>query len=854
MVTLSKKPPELKTVGSQSDFDQAAISFCAAQSGLTEEEACRRLQTFGENVPEKSHKKHWSLDLLSRFKNPLVLILLGAGLVSAFTGEMVGFAIIFTIIAVSITMDFIQQFRADKAVERLSSSVSVDSTLLRDGEKKSIPSKEIVPGDVAILAAGDLIPADGILIETRDFFLNQSMLTGESYPVEKTAPDSLECFPETLKDCDLSAPHIAFAGSSVVSGTAKLLVMRTGESTVLGGISGNLAKRRPETSFEVGIRKFGMMIMRFTIVLVVFAFAVNVAFHRPLLQSLLFGVALAVGLTPELLPMVITVTLTGGALQMSKAKVIVKRLSAVQDLGSMEILCTDKTGTLTEGKIVLQKHVDMSGNDSAKVFQLAYVNSFFETGIKSPLDDAILLHDVLNMSGWKKLDEVPFDFERRRVSVLAEKSGQRILAVKGAADSIIRLCTRFDQADDKTVEMDAAGKKAIDDLFKSLARDGFHILAIAYRNVDQSHDHAKLTDETELVFAGFAAFLDPPKDSAADAIRELQADNVEVKILSGDHELVAHYVCNKLNFEVKGMLIGSELNQLDDHALQARVQSVNLFCRVNPAQKTRIIAALKARGKVVGFLGDGINDAPSLHCADVGISVDTAVDVAKQAADMVLLKHDLKVLHAGIRAGRHAFANVQKYILMATSSNFGNMFSMALATVILPFLPMLPVQILLNNLLYDVSELALPTDNVDEEALKKPAHGDILFIRKFMLTFGPISSVFDFITFYVLLHVLKADETLFHSGWFVESLATQILVIFMIRTRRPCFTSRPGKLLVALSLSIVILAAMLTLPPLGSSLGFTPLPPVFFAILGGIAVIYLTLVEASKHLFYRFAK
>lgn len=853
MVTLSKKPLKSSVGSPQIASIQNVASQLSAQSGLTNEQARQRLETYGENVPEQSHKRHWSLDLLSRFKNPLVLILLGAGLVSACTGEMVGFTIIFTIIAVSISMDFAQQFRADRAVERLSASVSVDSTLLRDGKKTSVPSKEVVPGDVVILAAGDLIPADGVLIESRDFFINQSMLTGESYPIEKTADGKAEIFTEKLEESDLSAPHFAFAGSSVVSGTAKLQIMCTGSKTILGGISGNLTKRRPETTFEVDIRKFGMMIMRFTIVLVVFAFAVNVAFHRPLLQSLLFGVALAVGLTPELLPMVITVTLTGGALQMSKAKVIVKRLSAVQDLGSMEILCTDKTGTLTEGKIHLQKHVDVFGDDSPEVFKLAYINSYFETGVKSPLDDAILSHDLLDMSDWTKLDEVPFDFERRRVSVLAEKNGKRILAVKGAPDSILCLCTKFDSLGQTVAEMDAASRKSIDKLFENLAEDGFHILAIAYRNVDQSHDHAKLTDETELIFAGFAAFLDPPKESAAQAIRELQADNVEVKILSGDHELVAKYVCEKLGFEIIGLLTGAELNQLDDHALQARAQTVNLFCRVNPAQKTRVIAALKARGNTVGFLGDGINDAPSLHCADVGISVDTAVDVAKQAADMVLLEQDLRVLHAGIRAGRRAFANVQKYILMATSSNFGNMFSMALATVVLPFLPMLPVQILLNNLLYDVSELALPTDNVDEEALKEPTHGDISFIRKFMLTFGPISSVFDFITFYVLLNLLKADETLFHSGWFVESLATQILVIFVIRTKRPCFSSRPGKFLIALSLSIVVLAAVLTLPPIGRSLGFTPLPPVFFAILGGIVVVYLSFVEVAKYVFYRIA-
>lgn len=820
------------------------------RNGLTADQARRRLQIFGENLPERSRKRRWWQDLIARLRNPLVLILLGAGLVSAATGELVGSSIIFVIVALSILMDFLQELRADLAVERLSASVSVSSEVLRGGKKITVPSRAIVPGDIVLLSAGDLVPADGVILDSRDFFVNQSMLTGESYPIEKTACQNKPGHIDKIVELDLTNLNHIFAGSSVVSGVARVEILKTGRKTILGGISGSLSKPRPETSFETGIRKFGMMIMRFTLLLVVFAFAVNVSFHRPVLQSLLFGVALAVGLTPELLPMVITVTLTGGALRMAKAKVIVKRLSAVQDLGSMEILCTDKTGTLTEGRIVLQKHVDVLGNDSRNVFKLAYINSYFETGIKSPLDDAILTHDKLDMSTWKKLDEVPFDFERKRVSVLAENGGERILAVKGANESILGCCTKYER-EGKVLDLDVRSLHEIRMLFESLASNGFHILAIAYRPVEKTHEHAALTDETELVFAGFAAFLDPPKQSAGEAIAKLQEDNVEVKVLSGDHELVAQYVCDKLGFKITDCLTGVELNKLDDCVLQARVQSCNLFCRVNPAQKTRIISALKSRGKTVGFLGDGINDAPSLHCADVGISVDTAVDVAKQAADMVLLEHDLNVLHSGIRAGRRAFVNVQKYILMATSSNFGNMFSMALATVILPFLPMLPVQILLNNLLYDISELALPTDNVDEESLKKPARGDIEFIRKFMLTFGPISSVFDFVTFFVLLKILRADETLFHSGWFVESLVTQILVIFVIRTRRSCFASKPGTFLTILSLSIVILSGLLVFLPLHSALGFTPLPPSFFAVLAIIALIYLSFVELAKHFFYR---
>lgn len=822
-----------------------------AGDGLSQEVAAGRLEKYGLNEPAKARKNNWLLSFIERFKNPLVIILMGAGLVSAATGEMTGFTIIFAIVCMSITMDFVQQYRADKAVERLSQSVSLENTVLRDQKEIRIPSRQIVPGDLVLLSAGDLIPADGVLIKARDFFVNQSMLTGETYPVEKKHTSSAEMRKQKLDQNDLNEPHFAFAGSSVVSGIGRLLILSTGANTVLGSISTSLAARRPETSFESGVRKFGMMIMRVTLVLVVFAFAVNIAAHRPLLQSLLFGVALAVGLTPELLPMVITVTLSKGALEMARQSVIVKRLSAVQDLGSMSVLCTDKTGTLTEGKIVLEKHVDFSGADSQDVLQLAYLNSYFETGVKSALDDAILAHQEVDMSGWKKIDEVPFDFERRRVSVLAERGSTRLLSVKGAADSILKLCNRVELSDARVIEVSAEVQAQIDALFKKLAEDGFHILAIAYKNVEHTHDHARLDDEKELVFKGFAAFLDPPKSSAKDALIALGEDNVQVKVLSGDHELVAKYVCKKLDFEISGLLIGDEINKLDDHALQARCQNTNLFCRVTPSQKTRIIAALKARGATVGFLGDGINDAPSLHTADVGISVDTAVDVAKQAADMVLLKHDLKVLHAGIREGRRAFVNVQKYILMATSSNFGNMFSMAVATIFLPFLPMLPVQILLNNLLYDLSELALPLDNVDEELLSKPSHGDINFIKKFMVSIGPISSIFDFITFFVLIAILKANESLFHTGWFVESLATQILVIFVIRTRRSCLKSKPGKLLVLLSLSIVLAACILTLPPFAQTFGFSPLPPVFFGILALIAGVYLGCVEIAKHVFYK---
>jgi Mg2+-importing ATPase len=591
--------------------------------------------------------------------------------------------------------------------------------------------------------------------------------------------------------------------------------------------------------------------MRLTFLLVLFTLLVNVAFHRPLLESFLFAVALAVGLTPELLPMVVSVTLARGALRMAALKVIVKRPSAIQDMGAMDVLCTDKTGTLTEAKIRLERHVDALGRKSARVLELAYLNSYFESGLKSPLDDAILQHGEIDISGWQKIDEVPFDFERRRVSVLVERAGARMLAVKGAPEDTLRLCSHYEDETGAAVLLDEAQRTRINALFDSLGNEGFRVLGIAWRPVTMDHPHVVVTDETELVFAGFAAFLDPPKASAGEALAALQASGVAVKIVTGDNELVTRHVCAQLGISVTGVLLGADIQAMNDDALRVKAAEANLFCRVNPAQKNRILLALKARGHVVGYLGDGINDASALHSADVGISVDSAVDVAKQAAAMILLENDLKVLHAGILEGRRTFGNVMKYIMMATSSNFGNMFSMAAATLFLPFLPMLPMQILLNNLLYDVSEIPLPLDNVDDEDLARPRRWDMRFIRNFMLTIGPISSLFDFLTFYLLMAVLSANEMLFRTGWFVESIATQVLVIFVIRTRRNPLRSHPNRWLTLTSLGVVATAMLLPFTPVAAWLGFTPLPPLFFGLLAVLVASYLLLVEAGKRWFYK---
>ena len=821
--------------------------------GLSSSDAANRLAQYGQNRLHPASQQAALLQFLTHFKNPLVLVLLAASGLSALTGDVTGAIIIGLIVLMSVTLDFVQSWRAGQAAARLALQVAVTATVLRDDRPCELPVTELVPGDVVLLSAGNLVPADARLLEADDFFVNQAQLTGEPFPVEKRVvkPGDAGAEPAPPEAWALDAPDAVFMGSSVVSGSAQVLIGRTGSASALGQIAVSLAEKAPPTSFEVGTRHFGMLIMRLTFLLVLFTLLVNVALQRSLLESFLFAVALAVGLTPELLPMVVSVTLTRGALRMAALKVIVKRPSAIQDMGAMDVLCTDKTGTLTEAKIRLERHVDAQGQDDPHVLELAYLNSYFESGLKSPLDDAILAHEEIDVSSWAKIDEVPFDFERRRVSVLVERGGARRLVVKGAPEDMVRLCTHYQDSADAAVVLDDAARARINTLFDSLGEDGFRALGIAWREVPIDHPHAVVSDESELIFAGFAAFLDPPKASAGEALKAMAASGVAVKIVTGDNELVTRHVCTQLGVAIKGVLTGTEMATMNDDALLARVEDVNLFCRVNPAQKNRIILALKARGHVVGYLGDGINDAPSLHTADVGISVEGAVDVAKQAAAMILMEHDLMVLHQAMLEGRRTFGNVMKYIMMATSSNFGNMFSMAAATLFLPFLPMLPMQILLNNLLYDISEITLPMDNVDEEDLARPRRWDMGFIRNFMLTIGPVSSLFDFLTFYLLLSLFNAHETLFRTGWFVESIASQVLVIFVIRTRRNPLRSHPNRWLVLTSLGVVVTAMALPFTPIAHYLGFTVLPASFFGLLAALLISYLVMVEGGKQWFYR---
>jgi Mg2+-importing ATPase len=817
-----------------------------SDKGLGTQEARRRQEQFGPNRLQPETRRSVVIEILSRFRNPLVIILLVASGVSALTGDVASFVIILAMVLLSVIIDFVQEHRAGEAAELLRKSVAMHAATLRDGALVDIPVEELVPGDVVSLAAGDLIPADGVVLEAKDFFVNQALFTGEPYPVEKRVSES------SSEDADpRAAQHAVFMGTSTISGSARVLICATGANTALGAIAGDLLRAAPPTAFELGTRRFGMLIMRVTVLLVMFVLLASLWRARPLLESFLFAVALAVGLTPELLPMIVTVTLSRGALRMAKKDVIVKRLSAVQDLGSMDVLCTDKTGTLTEAKIRLERHEDAGGHESERVLQLAYLNSWFETGLKSPLDDAILVHRSIDVSAWRKIDEVPFDFDRRRVSVLVDDGTRRLLVVKGAPEDILALSVRFEDAPgDSSAPLDAALRARLVARFEELGAQGFRVLAIAWRRTEPGHPHAVLTDETELVFAGFAAFLDPPKVSAASALMALERKGVAIKVVTGDNERVTQYICRELGVEIAGALTGNQIAQLDDAALAARVDGTTLFCRVTPGQKERIILALKRRGRVVGYLGDGINDAPALHAADVGISVDGAVDVAKDAADLLLLKSDLHVLHDGIVEGRRTFRNIMKYIMMGTSSSFGNMFSMAGATLLLPFLPMRPVQILLNNMLYDLSEIAIPLDNVDDADVARPQRWDMDFVRDFMLVIGPISSVFDFLTFLVMLKVFEAGEHLFQTGWFIESLASQVLVIFVIRTRGSAFASRPQRMLVATSLAVVVLAGLLPYTAVGAWFGFVPPPWPLFLVLGLMVACYLACVEIVKRRFF----
>jgi Mg2+-importing ATPase len=820
-------------------IDALLAELRASRGGLTSEDARRRLGEVGPNEPARAPRTAGLVQILLLLANPLVIILLIASAASAILGERVNASIIVLMVALSIVLNFVQTYRSHRVAERLRDAVAPTATALRDGAWIEIRRREVVPGDIVRLAAGDRVPADARLLEARDLHVQQAALTGESMPVDKDAGD-VEVAPRQPAD----ARNLVFLGTSVVSGTATALVVATGPATAFGDIAARLSTRPPETEFERGTRQFALLIMRTVFFLVLFVLLAGALLHHAFLESLLFAVALAVGLTPEFLPMISAVTLSRGAAHMARHKVIVKHLEAIENFGSMDVLCSDKTGTLTSGDMVLDRHLAPFGQVSEKPFTLAAVNSAHQTGIKSPLDEAILKRGGVAISEYRKIDEIPFDFERRRLSVVVEHGGERLLITKGAPEGVIACCTAY-EIDDHRVPLDEATRERCQTTYRELSAQGSRVLAVAYAVVPLQTVYAA-RDERELVLAGFVTFFDPPMEGVLEAIRSLRRDGVVVKILTGDNELVAQHVCGQVGLDSARILGGDEIERMTDSALAAMAEQTTVFARVSPAQKNRIILALKSRNHVVGFLGDGINDAPSIHTADVGVSVATAVDVAKDAADIILLERDLNVLHAGILEGRRAFGNVMKYLLMGTSSNFGNMFSMAGAFLFLPFLPMLPTQILLNNFLYDLAQITIPTDNVDEAFIRTPQRWNIGIIQQFMLVIGPISSIYDFLTFGVLLWVFRASEGLFQTGWFVESLATQTLVLFVIRTAGNPLRSRPSLPLAVTTVLVVLIGVILPFTPLAATLGFVPLPGAYFVFLGGVTMTYLVLVEIVK--------
>ena len=829
----------------ESPLDSSLAALACDASGLSSAAARRRLADVGPNALEEPGRRSALLELLAHLRSPLVLLLLAACGVSAAMGDRASAVVIAVIVLGSIVLDTVQERRAGDAVRRLRDSVALTARVVRDGASLQVPTDQIVPGDVVQLAAGDLVPADGRILDARDFFVRQAALTGEAWPVEKRAGEV------ERRDGELaSATNAAFMGTSVLSGSARLLVCATGRATTLGGIAGTLHQTPPPTAFERGTRGFGEMVVKLTSMLVLLVVLANLHAHRPMADTFLFAVALAVGLTPELLPMIVSVTLARGAQRMAAREVVVKRSAAIQDLGSMDVLCTDKTGTLTQACVRVEQHVDADGLADARVLELAWVNSHFESGLRSPLDDAILAAPGAEGAGWRKLDELPFGFERRRVSVLAEKDGHRVLVVKGAPEDVLAACASL-QRGDAVVALDAATRASATARFDAFSSDGLRVLAVASRPMPPGCEHVAPGDECDLVFIGFVAFLDPPKAGVAEALARLRALHVQVKVVTGDNEGVTRHVCAQVGLPVRRLLTGAQVEHLDDPALAALALRTDVFCRVSPAQKCRVLRALRSRGHVVGFMGDGVNDAPALHEADVGISVDGAVDVAREAADMILLRRDLAVLGDGIVEGRRTFGNVMKYIMMATSSNFGNMLSMAAASLVLPFLPLLPMQILLNNLLYDASEIAIPFDDVDAAETARPHDWDPGFIRQFMLVFGPLSSAFDIGTFWLLRAGFDADAALFRSGWFVESLASQVLVIFVLRTRGAPWKSRAHPALALGAIAVVAIAFALPYTPLAALLGFVPLPPALVLAIAGVTGAYVACTEVAKRLFHR---
>lgn len=844
MTTAASQHPESEEAPSfwREGAEAALVRLGSTQAGLGSAEAARRLRRDGPNVAVASLRRSLGAKLARRLADPLVAILLIAAAVAGATGDWHSLAIIVVIVLASILLDIVQETQAENAVDALRRSVAVHASVRRDGRAVEVPVRAIVAGDVVELRAGDLVPADGVVLSSRDALADEAALTGEPFPVEKRAGRSDAALPG-------EAFEALFAGTSLVAGEALMLVAATGTATRLGAIACSMQLRQPPTAFERGVRDLGMLIVRLTGFLVLFVLLTQLARQGLTFESFLFAVALAVGLTPELLPMVTTVTLARGALRMARRQVVVKRLSAIHDLGAMDVLCTDKTGTLTEARIAHVASFGCEGGDSARVTALMRLNSRFGGGLRNNLDAAILADAATqDEAGWRLVAELPFDFQRRRSAVLLAHGEARELIVKGAPEALLALCDACELPGGALAPLDEARRRAIGALIEERGAQGLRLLGVARRPMAADVASLRREDEAKLVFVGCAAFLDPPKASAGAAIAELAAAGVRVKVISGDAGPVVRHLAETLHLPVRGLLSGEEVARLSDAALAARVSRTDLFVRITPEQKARIVIALRRAGHTVGFLGDGINDAPAIHAADVGLSVDGGTEVAREAAAIVLLAPDLAVLAQGIAEGRRTYANIMKYVRMGTSSNFGNMLSMALSAMVLPFLPLTPLQILINNMLYDLSEVGIPFDEADRQDLARPQHWDTGGILRFTLVMGPLSSLFDLATFALLLGVFQVDVAAFRTAWFVESILTQVLVIFVIRTVARPWRSRPHRLLVATSLGALAAALALALTPLGRPLGFVPLPPSLLSAIVAIAALYLGLAEVAKPL------
>jgi len=836
-----------------SPIETILAGLATRPEGLTQIEADRQLLRFGPNRSSDTRKVTALGLLLNQFRSPLVLLLLFAMALSLFLGETTDGVIVLAIVLGSALLGFLQEFRASNAVAKLLAVIQTRVRVLRDGNEIEVAQDALVPGDVIVLAAGAAVPADCRILHSTDLFVDESTLTGESYPAEKNAGELPEDAPLAKRS------NALFQGSHVVSGTGRAVVVQTGADTVFGEIAEQLRLRPPETEFERGLRHFGGLLIQITMLLVIAIFAINVYLQRPVVDSFLFALALAVGLTPELLPAIVSLTLARGAQRMAASHVIVRRLNSIEDFGSMNVLCSDKTGTLTEGVVKLHAALDADGNPSDRVLLYAQLNATFESGFPNPIDEALRGLPCPDLAAYRKVDEVPYDFIRKRLSVVVERltppaDGHRhTMIAKGALRNVLEVCvdaeTRTGSDPARTVPV-AEVSAALQAHFEAYSEQGYRVLGVAVRDVTGDPIIDK-EDEQQMTFIGFLLLEDPPKAGALDAITELRQLGVALKVITGDNRLVAGRMGRQMGVERPTVCTGDDLRHLSDTALLQRVGEVDIFAETEPNQKERILAALRKAGNVVGYLGDGINDATALHTADVGISVESAVDVAKEAADIVLLERDLGVVAQGVRLGRQTFANTLKYVFITTSANFGNMVSMAGASLFLPFLPLLPKQILLNNFLSDVPSMTIATDSVDREQVEQPRRWDIRFIRNFMLVFGLVSSVFDYLTFGALFFWLRATEQEFQTGWFIESLMTELFIVLVIRTRGRFYRSRPGTLLLASTLFVAGTTIFLPYTKIGALFDFVPLPPGFVLLLLGITGAYLLASELVKGWFFR---